>query len=281
MSCIFLCGLFSTNAVGQRIFEKADSLFALGHFTDARIECERVIFGNPKNEIQTKALLRVANCYKQEAKFEQALTELNRIATFNLAEDVVREVKYETLLCMYLSENFKMADNNAKQIHFFSKDSVLHNNILLLEALISGEIADWETAKNKALQYVDYKTQNADSVIIYKTQIEEHFNKKNIPRLKNPEKAELLSTFVPGTGQIYAGHIGEGLGSFALQVTFLGIGAYGFYKHYFVSGYFIGFGIFQKFYFGGSNRAKILAQKRNYIEMRKFNDGFKNILLGV
>lgn len=281
MSFIFLCALSLTNLEAQSIWNKADSLFSVQNYREARIEYERVVFKNTDRAIIAEAKLNIVNCYKQERTFNKAIEELNGVINIGLQAELTRQVKYETILCNYLAGDTKKAESLAKQARYFNKDSILNNRILLLEVLIYTKNQKWDEAKQKSLDFAQLKLSETDSLFFYQDLLSEYFNKKNIPKFKDPDKAKLLSTFIPGAGQIYSGHITEGVLSFGLQATFIGLGAHAFYKQYYVSGYFVGFAIFQKFYFGGQHRAKLLTQKSNYEKMQKYHGNLKNILVKI
>lgn len=73
-----------------------------------------------------------------------------------------------------------------------------------------------------------------------------------------------MSTFLPGLGQMYAGYPLEGIFNLGLQSTCLGLGLYSAYYKYYLTGYFEGFALFPKFYFGGTIRTEYLVEKKNY-----------------
>jgi hypothetical protein len=59
----------------------------------------------------------------------------------------------------------------------------------------------------------------------------------------------------------------------------LGFIGYHIYIAHYLTAFTIGSGLFQHFYFGGINRAGFLADKRNYVNLRKFNDPRKELIM--
>jgi hypothetical protein len=105
------------------------------------------------------------------------------------------------------------------------------------------------------------------------------YRNKNLPKFKKAKKAENLSRFIPGSGQIYSGSVGEGSFNFLMNVSVLGFAAYEFYTQYYFTGYFVGLGLLNKTYNGGIRRAGKLAEEKNQESMRQFNLHTSVILL--
>jgi TM2 domain-containing membrane protein YozV len=125
-------------------------------------------------------------------------------------------------------------------------------------------------ASNKWYNYLKSKQLNIDSL----NAMYQHY-----PKLKSNKKAELLSLIIPGAGLIYAGKYGEGITSFLLQTTFLATGIYLMIKHYYVTGFFIGPGIFTTFHQGSLKLADRRVNEYNLNHTYQFNDHIKNVIL--
>ena len=120
--------------------------------------------------------------------------------------------------------------------------------------LIAIEQQKWEKARNETKIYF----QKAD----IQEPVDSVFNRHQ-PELKDPDRAGLLSTFLPGSGQFYAGRAGEGFTSFFFHISALGWGTYNVITGYFATALITGGGLFQSFYFGGIERAEHLAESHN------------------
>ena len=112
-------------------------------------------------------------------------------------------------------------------------------------------------------------------------EVETLYRSKRLPHLKSPKRATILSIFLPGLGQTYAGYPGEGIISLSLNVAALGILVFGAVNAYYISGYVVGAGFLQNFYNGGQKRAAILANKHNYRVTREFNDSIHHFLMSI
>ncbi len=281
-TCIFLCAPYSIDAQyvdclsslpsTNNSIKKIDSLFFNQKYFEASIECERILYQSQNQQITAFATLRKTECLKQLGNFESAANDCEKIALWGLNDSLQFAIRYQTALCYFLSAQVADANSKISQIKIYCRDTILKKQLLLLDALINAELENYENAYYVGCQYIE-SYQNKDSLLI---ELNKLFEKK--PRIRSEKKAELLSTFIPGAGQIYAGYPLEGVFSFLLQATALAYGGWEIYSRNYVTGWFVGFGMFQKFYFGGSGRAAFLVQKRNYWEKKEFNQKFKNIL---
>ena len=136
----------------------------------------------------------------------------------------------------------------------------------------------WESALEKAKQYTNQHLKEKPNKLLALQKIDSLYSRKNLPKLKSIEKAENLSRFIPGAGQIYCGKIAEG------SFTFLFNGALGvqqiFTKFYF-TGYTAGFGVLHKTYTGNMSRAKHLDTKTNHNRHTLFNESIIKYLLSL
>ena len=81
----------------------------------------------------------------------------------------------------------------------------------------------------------------------------------------NIKKATKLSSFIPGSGQIYLGYWGEGLTNASLQLCSVAFIAYNIIAAQYFTAITLGTGLLQKFYVGGINRVKYLGNKKKMI----------------
>jgi tetratricopeptide (TPR) repeat protein len=273
--CIFHLGGFSANN-----WQKADSLFDAGNFFLAGIEYERIAY-NPSNNIDlTNALLKKGDCLLAQNNFSEAEYSLSRIRFNDLPDSLLYSARYKNAFASYLNSNFQNAESQLIQLQNFIEDSTYIVKSLLLHGLILNELDSFDLAKEKIKQYIIYSYKNENK----KQKLEElelMYSLKEIPKFKSEKKAAKLSTFLPGTGQIYAGYFAEGAVSVLFQLAGLGFGVYSFLIKNYITSVIIGYSFFQKFYLGGVNRAEFLVRKRNYLVKRKFNDKAKNYILSM
>jgi hypothetical protein len=270
--CIFRCAGYST----EPLFAKADSLKALGKLELAAVEYERCTFLSADGLVRAAALLSKADCYTLQHNYKQASMILLRLNYAGLPDSLAALARYRTALCFYLDGEFESAAAQLQQAEYFIADERLKYNLFFLQILVLNEQANWTKAKEKYLLWISKNDRLTVSQIDSLTRtVEALYQAENLPKLKNVEKAARLSTFLPGTGHLYAGYFWEGAANVAFQLAGLGFAAYNIYTGYYVTGAVIGLGFFQRFYGGGIKRAEFLANKKNYLRTRKFNEQVK------
>lgn len=276
LTCIFHYAGHSNNSP----FSKADSLVKAGELNWALMEYERIIYATTDNVVRTNALLKKSECYILLQDFKSAEKNLQRIFYSGLSDSLQYKAHYNAAFYAYLNKNYNQSISELVIIDNFLPDSIKTQSYILY-ALVLNENREWEKAKEKLQQWTNYTYANntilRDSII---NKISELYNSKNYPKYKSPEKAHLYSSFVPGLGQLYSGYLADAIFSVLMQLTGIGVAAYGILvAKYYVTGFVLGYGIFQRFYISGTKRAEFLAKKHNYITARKYNDQLKDFLL--
>lgn len=276
---IFLCGELSISFAQNNLFRLADSLYSNADYKVAAIEYERICFLSDDNFSRTDALLKKAQCLKQLQKFSEAEDCLMRVNFFELNDTLTSIIRYQTALCAYLSENFTNAEFQLIQLHHFIKDSTLTQNSLVLYGLVLNELGKWNEAKDKIYRFVklsDLSTGSKDSLFAMLDMV---YTPQLYPKLKKLKKAQLLSAFIPGSGQIYLGYPREGIVNALLQASALALTAYGIITQYYVTSLLVSYGLFQRFYTGGIKQLDYLVNKRNHFLLRDFNNKLKDEIL--
>ena len=275
MICIFHLEGFSVNN-----WHKADSLFDAGNFFLAGIEYERIAY-NPLNNLElTNALIKKGDCLLAENNYSEAEYSLSRIRFNDLPDSLLYLARYKNAFASYLNSNFQNAESQLIQLQNYIEDSAYIVKSFLLHGLVLNELDSFNLAKEKIIQYIKYNYKSDDKKLKL-DELELLYSLKEIPKYKSESKAARLSTFLPGSGQLYAGYFAEGAVSVLFQLAGLGFGVYSFIIKNYITSVIIGYSFFQKFYLGGVQRAEFLVRKRNYLLKRKFNDKAKNYILSI
>ena len=258
---------------------EADSLFLIGKYYPAAVEYERNAFLSANNSARTTALLKKAECYKQMENYSEAEKITERIIYTNLNDSLLAEARYQSALCSYLSGDFSNAESHLLQMHSFIKDSSLTKNSLPLYALVLNELQRWDEAKEKVLIAIHLSEINSAQKDILRKNVNALYVPQNYPHLKKLLKAQKMSAFLPGLGQLYAGYFWEGAASAFLNVASLGLSGYFIYETLYFTAAFAGTSVLSKFYMGGSNRLEYLVAKKNYQLLREYNDELKKRII--
>jgi tetratricopeptide (TPR) repeat protein len=267
-ACIFLCSTFLARAGDSRV---ADSLFAAGNFSRAALEYERVFFTDTSMAGKNMALLHRSQCFKNQNNFSEAYNTLKRVQHIRMSDTLDQRIRHEKALCAYLSSQYEDAEYELQQMDFFDRDTLLTAKSLFLKVLVLNELEKWDSTKRELKRYFAYKkidpdTLNVDALIPPQG-------------LRKPRTALLLSLFLPGSGQVYAGKPGRALASIALQGAALTFGIISIMHGYYFEGAFTGVSLFLRFYSGGARHAAYLVEKRNEKRNDAVKEKIKNIIL--
>src|SRR5690242_9429755 len=221
--CIFLCAPSSTK--GQAVFGYADSLFGEGDYRRAALEYERIVFLYDAAPVEDAAVLRKADCLKHLYEYREAQQYLERHYRASAPDSVKYDELYQAALNAYLGENFNDAYFKLVTLDNLDSSHRRQKDILLLQILSLNELRKWKEADSIFRHMTALYAPGYETAEVY----------AHIPKLKDPDKAEKLSTLLPftGAGLIYAGKTGEGLLSAALQLGFIAFGGYCVLSHYY------------------------------------------------
>ncbi len=275
--CILLCATIISKAQSNSGALEGDDLLK------ALTECERRYFFSTDPIERNNVLIEKAEIYKQSADYDKAILTLERLQYQWLGDSLEAYVSTELALCAYLAGRFKEAiafSDNTLQI---TKDSDIarKHEVYLIKVLANNELKEYEKAHEAAINFVKIQSIPAvhkDSILMLLSEI---YHPSELPRFRNPDRAEYLSTFFPGLGQCYAGYCLEGAGSLLIHLALASITGYAVYKTYYLTSYFGGISLLMRFYFGGPRRSAYLAEKNNYKNKVEFSEKVRAVISGI
>lgn len=271
MICKFLCVPFLISAQANE-FHYADSLYHAGNFVLAAVEYERIIFESPSAQIKAEAALKKAGSLKLSGRFDEAASTLDAVHMMEVPDSLRYKMLFESALDAYLARQPNEAFSKLENICHFFPDSSDKHDIVMMKILSLNEMNRWKEARvlysRFMLAYGPPESAFPDPY-------------RHIPKLKDPDKAEKLSAYLPltGAGLFYAGSITEGMLSLILQVSFISFGVYSIVLERYITGILIGVGGYAAFYKGGVRRARSLAETNNKKKAMAFNQAVKAQLL--
>ncbi|MFW5757027.1 MAG: hypothetical protein ACOCWK_10510, partial [Tangfeifania sp.] len=224
---------------------------------------------------------RKALCYKKMNEFERALDELQPIYFSNPEDSLYRLVCYEQSLCFYLSGEPARALWKIDEFIHRSADSAAFKSFLPIKILSLNQTMQWQEAKKSFLLYAQMQDFSSERKTELKQTIFNLYDEENRPRMKSVKKAENLSRFFPGVGQMYAGKTGEGIVNFLINASILTFAGFEIYNGFYITGYLAGLGFFNKTYHGGIKRAGVLASKSNIKQMTSFNSRINSLIISI
>lgn len=280
--CIFLCAILSTNRIiASDYYSNALRIFHEKKFYAASIEFERAIFY--ETDINRIALLKYYKslCYKELGENVKTLEELGEINIFNVPDSLYFLIRYQQALSNYLNNDPDQSLWNIGELRFRFPDSAKIIDIIPLNILCLNTTRRWDEAHRLWNYFLENSDLENSAIKNYKAEVNNLYKKRNIPGFHSPKKAENFSRFIPGSGQIYSGAVVEGSVNFLINASFLGFALYEFYTEYYITGYFVGLGLFNKTYHGGMRRASLLAEQKNSAALKKFNLETSSLIIKV
>ena len=185
--------------------------------------------------------------------FEEAITEYMRESD---SIDGITELKIG--FCHYALDELSEAIEIWEEISKNSSNLLLRQKALIACAISSLENGDIETS-------IDYSTRAGFSSRELDMAYHGHWSELGIapPRSRSIPIASLMSIVLPGSGQIYCGDFSQGIKSMLLNGTFIYSSISSATNGYIPRAFtiFILFG--NRYWFGGSNKAGLIAESFN------------------
>lgn len=269
MTCTFLCAICTINAQDIKLLTEADSLFSVQRYFEASVAYERILFSCSNINDRYYAINRKTQCLKQQRLFDEAVNFLKPYLTETLPDSARYQLFTEQIVCDYLAGNYENAVSAIEQgdIQFSSRKP--EAKLLLIKVLSLNKLQQWNKAEKV---YTAFFSAAKDSAVYENPYLK-------LPRLKSVNKAQWLSTFIPGAGQIYAGKPLEALVSIIIQGAGLYYGITSFLDHYYLSAWLAGAGLFGSFHMGGVRRSEVLVNQYNQKQADAFNRHVEELLL--
>ena len=277
----FLLIIFSNNLFASSI-KQADSLFSLGLYPDACIAYERIIYEHPEDEfIKANALLKKSYCYKAERNYLLIDNLLNRCNINGLNDTFKSQILFEQAFACYMNEKFSLAKSRILPVFNLNTTPELEKASVFLYSLILNELNSWDESKKNLISFIkrtEIKDEKLRDNLI--KEVDEMYQKKNIPKIRKLKFAKTLSFILPGSGQAYSGKAVKGLISLSLA-SLAGAFTYFNFVDEIYSSSAAGLFFFTYFYFGNVKQVTPIVNKRNTIKKNKCNAILRTQLINL
>lgn len=249
-----------------------------GDYRRANLAFEWIASQADDIEVQSKARLGRARSLKKMEDFDRALEVIKTINVMGSPPELRPAIVYEELLIRSLSGDFQGVLSKASFTRPIMQEGEYQAPVLLLQSISSYELRDFENGKKFAEHYLDL----IDGRMGTHHRIRfDSLTRSASPEFKKIRKAELLSSFVPGLGQCYAGFPGEGALSFGLHALSLGGAIWAALGGYYMTAWMGAAILVQRLYIGGRNRSIELATKKNRLEAEQYLQPIFQFLLTI
>ena len=264
----FFLLLFPIVVIGQQawggqedsLLRYADSLFNHGDYKSSILEYKRLLFYHPDTGVTDFVRYRIAQGYYYQEDSEKAQQMLGELTKIHPNSPLYFHAQ------LMLGKSYFDADDYATARIIYSR--IIHadaNEQLSAQAqYLRGwcYVHEWNWLKGIAEFRKVRRFQPDTSLSVVSNQLADA-TLANIPLpLKSPERAQWLSTFFPGVGQIYAGQFRNGLISTVVNAAFLYLAADATRDERYVDAVGISL-VGSWFYWRNRSSAKALAAEHN------------------
>ncbi len=252
---ILLCINLSAQSVSD-VVSFADEQFEDGNYSIAAQEYNRALyFGHESVDV---IALQIGHCYSRMEDYELASIFYDRAYIQSKSDSIKNEAILGKTFGLLLANKNMQALN---ELLYFT-DQVNNTQQIqmhFLKGIASYGIKSDSASFNEFMTVVELSELSDSSKLL----LEKEFNKVfKYQKKYNPTRTYIMSGIIPGSGQLSVGAIKDGLNSMAL-VTGLFFAAFAIIKNYSVLDAIITlFPWIQRYYLGGMDKAKILAEEK-------------------
>lgn len=265
-----ICNILTTVTIAQDLKETlkfADSQFESGNYKLALKEYQRVLFFNDGSNLQY-IYEQIGSSFFFKKDFKKAAYYYELSYKTAKSESIKTEILFKKAACYMLDKNFKLATFELMNLPD-SLDLQSTNRKNFYFAVCYWGLEDFEKSKSSFLNILPIDQVSA------RKEITLLFSKKRNLEKPNPKTAQILSIFLPGSGQIYSGDVKNGINSLALTGGIVLLGVYMTRYYSLFDAVLTVFPWFIRYHQGGYQGAKEIAQNKR---AKKRNDTYQNIL---
>ena len=208
----FLLLALTATVTADPVLDMADSLMAAGFYDEAVTEYRRFLFFNEPGKDFAGIYSRLGYCYAYMREYREALDAADNAALYAGNDSLASVCRTDRAVILAAAGEYDSAASALEAVFRKAdyKSIKKRAGVLLFTTRVLQH--DWSTARDicDTLLREEYAVSDSMTALLERAVKD---------RYKSPGKAELLSTFVPGTGQFYNGHWLSGLNALALNVA--------------------------------------------------------------
>jgi hypothetical protein len=240
----------------------ADRLYDTGFWDAAITEYQRHIYIHPNSLSLEYCSRRISRCHQNMGDLNEALSSM-RTAVAVASNDSVRFQRRLDVADIWVEMgNRAMGELEYSRLANFSTYPTIQRSSSLKLATVLLDSYRWRDASEQ-LSRLENLTDES-----HQAKINSAFGCLDEMSFKSPSTARRLSTFLPGSGQVYSGNWQKGIHSFALVGAWVALIAYSIREDRIALAVF-SIPWFARYYQGGRYHAAKLAIEHNRAQIRK------------
>ena len=281
LSAFFAIIVFALSSVPDdenRQQRYAAALFELGDYQAARREYKRLLFYHRNTQLRDMADYRIAQSYYRQNRSEKAESLFREFSTTYPNSPFRFQSQLMLGQLHFDAERYSLARTTLFELLHASDDVDVVAAAHYLRGWCYIHTSDW----NKAI--AEFRQVNTpESDVLEKESARQLadtlLNETPLP-FKSPETAGLLSTIVPGSGQLYVGNVKEGLLVAAVSGVFVYLAADAVRERRYIDCAGISL-VGLSFYWGNRTNARRLASEYNAQHEQEFIETLKRQADGI
>ena len=213
LAVVFLLFTVDTGSATDPAFDLGEYLFALENYDAAITEYKRFLFFNSDHPQTAEAQFKIGLAYRAQGWWMEAVEAM--IAAVQLTTEAESQTEMRTELAVTLIANgaYDLALIELIQVDMQSQSVRLRQRARFLRGIAYLYQFKWEQARSVFQVYLEEIPDGAEAA----AEIDGLFLDALNRRQKSENTARMLSTFLPGLGQTYAGDWKNGLNALLLN----------------------------------------------------------------
>ncbi len=259
---ILLILFINTTSIAENdLLALGDHLFQLKNYDAAITEYKRFIFFHPDDTHVAATYYQIGLAYRTQGLWQEAIVAMRNAILNATTEDDKSEFQINLAVTLIASKNYDLAQLELIRVMLRDPNVELDRRVMFLRSVAYVYQFRWEEAR-ELLQ--DYTTDGKLDILFDKAE--------NLPH-KSPRVAKVLSTILPGAGQIYTGNWRSGLNALLLNGVFGYVAVDAVLDKHYADATLWTFLIFLRYYQGNFFRAETAVKTyNNEISQRAAND---------
>lgn len=255
MVCTVLCFAFRVNA-GDLAIDLGDRLLAAGNHEVAITEYKRYLFFNPSGDQAYTVHRKIGFAYKDQQRWADATEALKRSVAISPNDSLRGESKLSIASIFIATGRYDLAELELIRLAAFSPYETIRMNAWHFLGICYVYSYNWEKARQSFREYSGESriaSATIDSLLVAAGNL----------GYKSPSKAKWLSTFLPGSGQIYAGFYRDGINALAINALMGYLLVNSIVVESGFDSVFLWSVLFLRYYGGNRTNAEILTMRYN------------------